>query len=211
MLTITKYVHSCFVVESDARVGIMDPGVFSWDAGIFDIDALARLDDIIITHEHPDHCHLPFLQALIQKFPNAQITTSPAAAAKLRAWGLARVSTEPTSEIELFAAPHEPTEPLNPTPENIGVHYLGLLTNPGDSYQFTTTKSILAMPITAPWGDLVHSAALAADLKPKYVLPIHDWHWNTGARQQSYGRLTTFFEERGITFVPLVDGKSVQL
>jgi len=210
-MKITKYVHSCLVVETDNRVGLMDPGVFSWESGTFEVDMLPRLDDIIITHDHPDHLHLPFFQALVAAFPQARISTLPSLAAKLQAIGFANVTSEQTADVQFFAAAHEPNEPLGPTPENTGVHYLEYLTDPGDSFQLSETKPILALPLTAPWGALTHAAALAIDLKPRYILPIHDWHWNAAARKQTYERLVSFFREQGITFVPLADGKPVEL
>jgi L-ascorbate metabolism protein UlaG (beta-lactamase superfamily) len=113
--------------------------------------------------------------------------------------------------IDLFDCKHEPNEPLGRTPVNIGVHYLGRLTNGGDSHHFATSKDILALPITAPWGTLTRAVALAAELEPKFVLPVHDWHWNVAARQQTYDRCEVFFAGIGIKFIKLVDGQAVEL
>ena len=52
-MKITKFVHSCILVETPERVGLFDPGVFSERA--FNPETLQKLDDIIITHKHQDH------------------------------------------------------------------------------------------------------------------------------------------------------------
>jgi L-ascorbate metabolism protein UlaG (beta-lactamase superfamily) len=210
-MKITKYVHSCLVIEDTGHVGIIDPGVYSWQSGLFDVSQLSKLDDIIITHEHPDHCHLPFVEALVAKFPQAHVYTNQSVATKLRAIGLKNLITQSDSIVTFFAAPHEHVEPIAHTPENIGIRYLGRLVDPGDSYQVPDTADILAFPITAPWGTLVRAATIIADVRPRYVLPLHDWHWRHEARTQIYEHLVNLFNEHGITFVPLQDGKPVEL
>ena len=210
-MKITKFVHSCLLVETPERVAVFNPGQFSWDSGIFTIDALTRLDDIVITHEHGDHMSIAFIKALVTKFPKARITTTQDAAKQLADAGLNNVVTESSDGIELFATNHESTEPLGPTPQNIGVHYLDLLTDPGDSHTFDQTKKILALPVTAPWGTVMRAAQLGAELTPKYIIPIHDWHWSSEARAIFYDRLEAFFKDKGITFIKAVDGEVIEL
>ena len=96
-----------------------------------------------------------------------------------------------------------------PQPDQIGVHYLDLLTDPGDSHSFTETKAILALPVTAPWGANVRAVNLALELKPQYVVPIHDWHWSDDARKQSYDRMEQVLSENGITFFKMETGVPV--
>ena len=113
--------------------------------------------------------------------------------------------------IIFFDDPHEAVEPLFITPDQIGVHYLAMLTHPGDSHSFSETKAILALPVTAPWGATTTAVKLALELKPQYVLPIHDWHWRPEARDQMYSALEQAFAQHGITFVKLVTGEPVTL
>jgi hypothetical protein len=111
--------------------------------------------------------------------------------------------------IKFFESPHESVEPMFPRPEEIGVHYLDLLSDPGDSHSFRETKQILALPVTAPWGATTKAVNLALELKPKYVLPIHDWHYRDEARTSTYDRLETVFAEHDITFCKLETGTPV--
>lgn len=210
-MKITRFVHSCLLVETPNRAGLFDPGQFSWESGLFNIEKLARLDDIIITHDHFDHFHLPFVKALVGKFPEVTITTNPTIAATLQKEGFKNVQTTNNGPVELFATNHESIAPLGPQPDHTGAHYLGQLTHPGDSHHFTQTKQILALPVTGPWGGMMRAAQLGLDLKPKYIIPIHDWHWNESARAGAYDRLQAFFAENNITFIKTTDGEPVEI
>jgi L-ascorbate metabolism protein UlaG (beta-lactamase superfamily) len=207
---ITKYVHACLLVESPERVGIIDPGQYSWESNLFDVDRLERLDDIVITHEHPDHLYLPFVKALLAKFPAAAVTTNESVAAILGHEGVAAAVTG-NEAIELFPADHETMEPLGAPPPNVGVHYLGTVTHPGDCHHFAVTKEVLALPVTAPWGTVPRAVKLGLDLKPRYVIPIHDWHWNDAAKAAMYQRFEQFFSDHGITFIKAKDGEPMDV
>lgn len=210
-MKITKFVHSCLLIEAPApinRTALFDPGSFSEAA--LDVDALEYLDDIIITHKHGDHCSIPLIKRLVAKFPDVHITAPPEVVAILQAEGIS-ADSEPSEGIVFFDAPHEKVEPLFPRPQNLGVHYLDLLSDPGDSHSFTETKAILALPLAGPWASTIRAINLALQLKPQYVLPIHDWHWNETARENLYGNIAGVLQKEGITFVPLTTGKPVTI
>lgn len=210
-MKITKYIHSCLLVETPERVAIFDPGQFSWESQLINLDMLTRLDDIFITHEHPDHFYLPFLQALIAKFPEVRVTTNASIKQQLSDQGIVTVLTEPHDGVELLTVPHESLAPLDEAPEHIGFHYLDYLTHPGDSQHFSESKAILALPMTAPWGSLVAAAEVAQNVKPRYIIPIHDWHWNQAAREQAYDRMEAFFKERDSIFIKPQDGVAFEV
>jgi L-ascorbate metabolism protein UlaG (beta-lactamase superfamily) len=207
-MKITKYVHSCLLVEVPGRVAIFDPGSMSKDS--FEMDKLESLDDIFITHEHQDHYDLEFIKELLKKFPDTRITTTESLVKQLEEQGIKAQSTPPEG-VEFFDAPHEHVEPLFPTPKEIGIHYLNVLTDPGDSHTFTETKEILAMPVTGPWGSAIKGLNLVLELKPKYVFPIHDWHWSDAARQQMYGAFEKTLAKEGIKFYQAENGVPVEI
>jgi L-ascorbate metabolism protein UlaG (beta-lactamase superfamily) len=212
-MKITKFVHSCLLVEMPGPVNrtvLFDPGVYSEDA--LNVDLLMYLDDIVITHDHPDHMSLPLLKQLIAKFPEVRITTTSSAVKQLAQEGIT-ASSEPPTDMTFFTAPHESMEPLAPPPiaENIGVHYLDKFSHPGDSYSFQESKAVLALPVTGPWGSNIAAVRLALQLKPQHILPIHDWHWRDEARAWSYDRMEQFFGENNISFYKLKTGQPVVL
>lgn len=204
-MKITKLGHSCLLVEMPEPVNrtvLFDPGVYSE----VNVESLEFLDDIIITHEHPDHCDVTVLKKLVDKFPQARIKTPSTLVSKLD--GIS-ATTDAVEGIEVFDAKHEGHSPFMNPPENIGIHYLNTLTHPGDSHTFIDTKDILALPITAPWGSADHAVEIALQLKPKHILPIHDWHWKDEVRLDMYERLEKLFEQYDITFHKLENHKAI--
>lgn len=210
-MKITKFVHSCLLVEMPApvnRTALFDPGSMS----TVNADALEYLDDIIITHNHGDHFDLELVKKLVQKFPDVHITAPDEVVSQLSAESIP--ATSATSEgIELFDSPHEAIRPFYPTdpPQEIGVHYLDKLSHPGDSHSFSETKAVLALPVQAPWGSTVDAVQLGLELRPKYIIPIHDWHWSDEARESTYQQLERDFAAEGITFVKAVNGEPFTL
>ncbi len=170
----------------------------------------SRLDDIFITHVHPDHCNPQLIKQLVDKFPDVRITTTPEAVTYLAAEGITAGNRLPEG-VTSFESPHENVRPMFPQPENIGLHYLDVLSNPGDSHSFKETKAILALPITAPWGATIRAISLTLELKPKHVLPIHDWHWSDAARKGMYNTYERILAEQGITFHKLETGQPVEI
>lgn len=207
-MKITKFDHACLLVETDDRTVLFDPGAMS--IGHIDFSDWERLDDILITHAHGDHYDTNFIKKLIDKFPTVRITTTAELADKLNAEGV-KATTTPPGGVELFDSPHESVEPIYPQPEETGFHYLGLLTHPGDSHSFKDTKDILAIPFTGPWGSNVKAINLVLELKPKYVLPIHDWHWKPEALAGSYDIWERILSEQGVKFLKLETGIPVEI
>jgi L-ascorbate metabolism protein UlaG (beta-lactamase superfamily) len=204
---ITKFVHSCLLVETPERVALFDPGTFSEEA--LDVSKIDRLDDIFITHEHADHCSPDLIKQLVGKFPNVRITSTSDVVKQLSEQGI-KASDQAPEGVAFFEAPHESIAP-NPTPQNIGIHYLDKLSDPGDSHSFHETKTILALPITAPWGSSERALELVLELKPKHVLPIHDWHWDEATRATSYDNFERVLGEHSITFYKLQTGIPVEI
>lgn len=206
-MKITKLVHSCLLVEMPApinRTALFDPGVYS----TVNVDSLEYLDDIIITHGHGDHFDLELIKKLVAKFPNVHITAPAEVVEQLNAESIPATAAA-SDGIVFFDSPHEVIRPymaVDP-PQEIGVHYLDTLSHPGDSHSFKETKAVLALPVQAPWGSTVNAVKLALELKPRYIVPIHDWHWSEAARESSYNNLERLFGEQGITFIKAVNGE----
>ncbi len=212
-MKITKFVHSCLLVEMPDpvnRTALFDPGTMSEQA--LDITKLEYLDDIIITHKHADHFSIPLIKQLIGKFPQVRITAPTEVVEMLAAEGIQAID-QPSPGITFFDAPHAIIRPFFDTdpPQEIGVHYLDLLSDPGDSHDFHESKAILALPVQAPWGSTVNAVKLALKLKPKHILPIHDWHWSDEARRSSYDKMERIFAGHGIVFHKLETGQPVTI
>lgn len=206
-MEITKFVHSCLLVELDNKRLLIDPGNYTFESKALDVNVLDRLDYLLITHEHPDHMYVSLIQEILAKFPDLSIITNSSAKEKLAAEGI--VSTIESSEIiKTQTVPHERVFATDP-PENILFNIADTLTHPGDSLHFTSTTPVLALPVQAPWCSLTQAVEFAISLKPQVVLPIHDWHWNDTARVAFYKRLEDYFAKNGIKFLSLETGQKV--
>lgn len=209
-MKITRFGHSCVLVDtnlSGRKVALFDPGVWSQ----VPVELLDQLDEIYITHEHADHCDVEALLKLRAKFPNVHIISTPEVAAELNKHGVT-ASDLPTSSSRFFGSPHEENAPFGgKPPEQIGVHYLEMFSHPGDSVSFHETCPILALPMTGPWGTTRDALAKALELKPKFVLPIHDWFWQDEARAWTYRRMKEVLGEHGVEFVALNPGENYEI
>jgi L-ascorbate metabolism protein UlaG (beta-lactamase superfamily) len=203
---ITKLVHACLLVETrDTRI-LIDPGSFSWQDERFDPSMVEGVDRILITHEHADHVSFEFVRAALERSNDATVETTPALQHILAEQGIEAV----TNGTPQFAAPHERI-PLGPGPQNVGFHVEAVLSHPGDSHSFVETMPILAMPFVAPWGSLTNGADRTRLVRPKYVIPIHDWFLSDGGRTVMYRLAKMALDEDGIELVQIEDFQSVTL
>ncbi len=180
-VTITKLVHACLLVEVDGSRLLLDPGVFTWNDDRLDLAHLEGIDRILITHEHADHVAVDLVAAVLERSPGAVVETTGALAGVLAEAGIPAV-TEGTPR---FAAPHERV-PMGPGPDNTGFHVAEALSHPGDSHGFVETMPILAMPFVAPWGSVTAAVDRVRLVRPRYVVPIHDWPLSGPGREMTY-------------------------
>ncbi len=208
-MKISKYIHSCLLLEKDGIAVLMDPGNYTLEENAFHVDDLDHLDFVLITHEHEDHMSVPLLKTIIEKFPDVRIITNGVAADLLAKSGI-QASIQAPDFVEMVAIPHEKVLAL--APHNTLFHVFGEITHPGDSLQFTESKDILALPIQAPWGSMVAALEKAVEVKPRLIMPIHDWHWKDEARRKLYKMAANYLRERGIEeFRGLEVGESIDI
>lgn len=208
-MKISKYVHSCLLIEEQDKTILIDPGNYTAEEKILNISRLEKLDFVLITHEHQDHLDITLIQELVRKFPETRLISNSSVTVLLEKEGLV-VSPGGNDFIVMEDVPHEKLLG-RAAPQNTLFHLFGKLTHPGDSLQFTSTAEILALPIQAPWGSMVQAVERAAELKPKIVIPIHDWHWSEKARERLYGMAADYLRGKGIDFKGLETGVPVDL
>jgi L-ascorbate metabolism protein UlaG (beta-lactamase superfamily) len=210
-IRLTKFAHSCVLVEYDSKAVLFDPGNYGWETCQTVIDKIDHIDIIAITHEHADHFYLPFVEAVMGKFPAVKILSSQQVLSKLGGLPATAIGSEPDQDFQFFTAPHEDLPFSQPGPENTGIHFADVFTHPGDSHSFNETRHILAMPMTAPWGSMVSALDKIVALKPRIVLPIHDWQWRPDALENFYIRFQEPLAAKGIQFLVPRDGLGIEL
>lgn len=207
-MKITKYFHSCLTVEHDGMRILFDPGIYTYQNRILDVTSFANLDYILITHEHPDHLHIPFLKKLVSQFPKVKIISTPSVQSILGKENIS-VSTESDEYVTIEDAPHELI--FGQSPQNYAITVFNTLTHPGDSFHFTKTMGILALTVQAPWGSYAAALEKAKEVKPNIVIPIHDWHLRDEARKQLYQRAQDYLKSFGIRFISIETNQPIKV
>ena len=205
-VTITKLVHACLLVEANGKRILIDPGSFTWSDERFDLSMVEGVDRILITHEHADHVSTDFVRGCVERSNGAEVETTQALRDILGAEDVEAVVTGTPQ----FAAPHERI-PLGPGPQNTGFHIEGVISHPGDSHSFAETMPILAMPFAAPWGSMVAGVDRARLVRPRYVVPIHDWFLSEGGKGFIYRLAAMGLEKDAIELVHIEDFTSAEL
>ena len=199
VMKISKHLHSCLLVEDQGKTVLIDPGNYSVEGGAITLEQITKLDALCITHEHMDHMYMPFIESLVDKFPQLTIFGTLSIKNNLEPEGII-VSSEGNEYVKLLPVPHEKIF-MGPSPLNNMITLFDRIATPGDSLTFASSPEILALPIQAPWGDTTWATEMALKVKPKVIIPIHDWHWKDEVRKGMYDRLEQFFAHYNIRFL----------
>lgn len=210
-MKITKFAHSCILIEHDSKALLLDPGIYSWQSGLVDVTALPKLEAVIVTHRHPDHLGEPFVKALLEAQPDVLWIAPADSHDQLRQLGALNVSDQTTGDIEVQTVEHAKVVPFGVACQNLVVHCFGLVTSPGDTHDFTETKDILLLPVQAPWGTTIRAFELGQELQPKYLIPIHDWMWNDEWRATIYQGLERVFTDSSTSVLLPTNGQAFDI
>jgi L-ascorbate metabolism protein UlaG (beta-lactamase superfamily) len=166
----------------------------------------------VVTHEHADHYHEPFLRAVAQKFPYTPIVTNNDLADEIKKLEIKNpIMTGSDDNIQVFEAAHEPPSWGLQAPSNIGVHIAGQFTHPGDALHIQHSRDILALPITAPFASIKEALEAAIAIKPKVIIPIHDWPWHKQAKGEYYAKAKKYLQTQGVEFIELENAVPVAI
>jgi hypothetical protein len=125
------------------------------------------------------------------KFPEIKIITTNEAKQSLSLEQIKADTESGDQDIIITKTDHAHLHQPIPIFENIQVEVKGVLTHLGDSMNLDKLNTpILCLPFFGPWegGTFTDAVNLGFRLQPKYILPIHDYHYKPEFRDSFYNR-----------------------
>ena len=214
-MKLTKYEHSCVVLEKGGKSLVVDPGGLS--------GSFVMPDDcvgVVVTHEHFDHLDQEKLQTIITAKPDVKIYTNKAVVALLSDElknVSATVSTGDTVQVgdfslEFVGGIHEEVRPELVRCENTGVIVDGVFYHPGDAH-FVPEKSVkwLGIPLNAPWSKVSETNEFVKAVKAEHAIPIHNGLLSEAGIPTYQNHVTAACEMVGTEYVPVTVGENIEL
>jgi L-ascorbate metabolism protein UlaG (beta-lactamase superfamily) len=207
-MKITKLGHCCLIIEEGKAKILTDPGDYTTAQ-----NSIRGLTHILITHEHPDHYHVPSLNQVLANNPAARVYTNSAVGNLLVRAGINYELLQHGDkqsmhgvEVEGIGKDHHVIYPTLPIVMNTGYFFADKFFYPGDA--LTDPKrpvKLLGLPINAPWLTAAEAFAYAQAVKPEACFPVHDG--NMLRRDVLYRLAGKVLEPVGIKFLPVEEGE----
>ena len=204
-MKVTRYGHSCVLVEDgDGRV-LLDPGMFSTG-----FEQLRGLTAVLITHQHPDHLDVERVTRLLEANPEATLVTDEGSQLDLpRTVVHAGDALDLGTTVTVHGSDHAVIHPDIPGVPNVGYLVGGRFFTPGDALTVPDADvEVLGLPTDAPWLKLVEAVGLLRDMKPAKAFPVHDGVLAPAATGIWFGHFDRLAPD-GTSFSPLAGGESL--
>ncbi len=172
-MDLTRFGHSCVLVEDGGGRVLLDPGTFS--SGF---EGLRDLTAVLITHQHADHLDAPRVAALLEANPDAALYLDAGSAGQV---DLPHTVVEAGSRfdvgtsVQVFGSRHAVIHPDIPVVPNVGYLVGGRFFTPGDAFTVPDADvEVLGVPVAAPWQKLSEAVDYLRAVAPGRALPVHD-------------------------------------
>ena len=214
-MKLTKYGHSCLLVEVGPDRILVDPGTFSQEW-----ESLTGLTAVLVTHQHPDHLDPAALPALLEANPKARLVVEPSIrtasdSGDLDLPGASALAPDDQTAIgdvlvTAVGGAHAVIHPDIPRIGNVGFVLRSegepTLFHPGDSYAVAPGGvDVVAVPLYGPWGALRETVDFARAVAAPEGFGIHDGLLNERGLGLVMGRV------RDMTPTNLVDLRGGEL
>ena len=212
-MRLTKFGHSCLLVEEGGDRVLLDPGSFS--------DGFERLEGltaICVTHQHADHLDAGRVRQVLDRNPGVRVVSDEGSAGALGEAGGDVEVVHDGDELTLgglglrvAGRDHAVIHPDLPVVPNVGYLVGGRLFHPGDALtEPGEPVEVLAAPAGAPWLLLADAVDYLRRVGPRVAVPVHEKVLSAAGVKIHYGRLEEL-AGKGTTFRVLDDGKPVEL
>lgn len=217
-MELTKFGHACVRISDGDRRLAIDPGVFSEVS-----EALADVDAVLITHEHPDHLAVDKLAAAAGQNPALKIWAPQAVADQLAgnqvlservtAVGPGQSFVAGDLQVRTYGGQHALIHSSIPVVANIGYLVGDAVYHPGDSFVVPNAGvEALLVPIHAPWSKVAEAVDFTISVRASRAFQIHDGLLNGPGLALYESQLGRVGQLYGVTrFQHLDAGESVEL
>jgi L-ascorbate metabolism protein UlaG (beta-lactamase superfamily) len=213
-MRLTKFGHSCLLVEEGRARMLLDPGVLS--GGFEELEGLTAL---LFTHQHGDHLDPERLRGLLDRNPGARVVSDEGSAEPLAEAGAEVEVVHDGDEVEVGGVgvrvagrDHAVIHPDIPLVPNVGYLVGGRLFHPGDAFTLPGQPvEVLAVPAGAPWLKVSEPIDYLREVAPKVAVPVHEGVLSTAGISIHYRQLEQLGARGTTTLRVLDDGKPVEL
>jgi L-ascorbate metabolism protein UlaG (beta-lactamase superfamily) len=174
-MKLTKYEHSCAVLEEQGKKLVIDPGAFTLGFG-----ELNDIVAVVVSHGHADHFEPRHLDAILSANPTVRFFAPEDVAMQLKDKPVTAVTGGDTAEagpfkLRFYGGRHAEIHPeYLEMPENVGVLVNGSVYYPGDSFDKPDLPvRVLLAPVSAPWLKIGETIDFVEAIKPEICVPTH--------------------------------------
>ncbi|HZD67733.1 MAG TPA: MBL fold metallo-hydrolase [Actinomycetes bacterium] len=213
-MRLTKFGHSCLLVEEGRARILVDPGMLS---GGF--EGLEGLTAVLFTHQHADHLDAERLRGLLDRNPGIRVVSDEGSAGPLGGAGAEAEVVHDGDELEIGGVgvrvagrDHAVIHPDIPLVPNVGYLVGGRLFHPGDAFTLPGQPvEVLAVPAGAPWLKVSEPIEYLREVRPEVAVPVHEKVLSTIGISLHYRQLEQLGARDGTRLRVMDDGKTVAL
>ena len=213
-MRLTKFGHSCLLVEEGRARILLDPG--TWSDGFEELEGLTA---VLFTHQHGDHLDAERLRGVLDRNRGVRVVSDQGSAELL---GEAGVDVEVVNDgdefevagvgVRVAGRDHAIIHPDIPVVLNVGYLVAGRLFHPGDAFTPPGQHvEVLAVPAGAPWLKVSEAIEYLRQVRPLVAVPVHEKVLSAAGMSIHYRQLEQLGAADGTTFQSIDDGKPVEL